>query len=84
MNYYIITKEVFESLSNGSIVFAHRSQDTNRWMVTTDDVIADVLVTFNNTSELSVYSFDNHTDWTGDGEGIEEWEIEETEYLNGL
>jgi len=84
MNYYIVTKAVFESLTSISINFAHKSQDGSKWIITTGDVLDNTLVTFNNTSELSTYSFNNHAEWTGDGDGIEEWEVEETEYLSGL
>jgi len=84
MNYYIVTSEVFGSLIPGNIQFAHRSQDNNKWVVTTTETIVDVILTFNSVPELSAYTFDNHADWTGGEVGIDEWDIEETEYLNGL
>ena len=84
MNYYIITKEVFESLVPSSIQFAHRSQDSSKWIVTTLDTIGDTLLTFNNVADLSTYTINNNAEWTGDGQGLEEWYIEETECLSGL
>ena len=84
MNYYIVTTEVFETLQASNIRFAHKSQDGSKWIVTTTDTVDNTIDIFNSIPDLSTYTHTNHSDWTGSGEGIDEWEIEETEYLSGL
>ena len=84
MNYYIITSEVFESLDPSIIRFAHHSQDRTKWIVTTELTLEDVILTFETTSALSEYTYNNPNIWTGDGGGIDTGDIEETEYLSGL
>jgi hypothetical protein len=84
MNYYIVTKEVFETIEPGTIQFAHHSMDNSAWVVTTTDTVENVLSSYTNASDLSSYTVETNTHWTGDGSGIEEWEIEETEYLSGI
>jgi len=84
MNYYTVTSEVFESLDKDQIRYAHKSQDRTKWIVTTESTLEDVILAFETAEDLSVYTFDNHSDWTGDGGGIEVENINETEYLNGL
>jgi hypothetical protein len=84
MNYYILTSEVFESLDKDQIRYAHKSQDRTKWIVTTELTVDDRVRKFQSITSCSNYTFTNHSDWTGDGSGIEEWEIEETEYLSGL
>ena len=84
MKYYTITSEIFESLDKNQIRYAHKSQDRTKWIVTTESTLEDVILTFETSEALSVYTFDNHSDWTGDGGGINTEDIEETEYLSGL
>lgn len=84
MNYYIVTSEVFESLDKDQIRYAHKSQDRTKWIITTELTVENVILTFETAEDLSVYTFDNHSDWTGYGGGIDVEDINETEYLNGL
>ena len=84
MNYYIVTTEVFETLQVNNIRYAHKSQDDSKWVVTTTDTVDNTIATFDSISDLSTHTHANHSDWTGGGIGIEEWEIEETEYISGL
>mgnify|MGYP003676198162 FL=1 len=84
MKYYIVTSEVFESLDITKIRYAHNSQDRTKWIITTELTVENVILTFETAEDLSVYTFDNHSDWTGDGGGIDVEDIEETEYLSGL
>ena len=80
MNYYILTSEVFESLDKDQIRYAHKSQDRTKWI---EPVWNGEEGLFGG-KNLSVYTFDNHSDWTGDGGGIDVDDIEETEYLSGF
>jgi len=84
MNYYIVTEEVFESLDKNQIRYAHKSQDRTKWIVTTESTLEDVILTFETSSALSEYTWNNLNVWTGDGGGIDVLDIEETEYLSGL
>ena len=84
MNYYIVTLEVFETLQASNIRYVHKSQDGTQRLIATTDEVTDRVRKFQSITSCSNYTFTNHSDWTGDGNGIEEWEIEETEYLSGL
>tara|TARA_R100000951_G_scaffold23454_1_gene19636 strand:- start:148 stop:402 length:255 start_codon:yes stop_codon:yes gene_type:complete len=84
MNYYIVTSDIFESLDNDQIRYAHKSQDRTKWIATTELTVDDVILTFETSTALSEYTLDTHSDWTGDGGGISIEDIEETEYLSGL
>ena len=84
MNYYIVTSEVFDTLTKDNIAFMHKSQDGTQRLIATTDEVTDRVRKFQSITSCSNYTFTNHSDWTGDGSGIEEWEIEETEYLSGL
>ena len=84
MKYYIVTSEVFESLDKDKIEFASVSNDGNEWVVTTTQVVEDTIDSFRSEVELSSHTFENGSFWTGDNTGIEEWDIIETEYLNGI
>tara|TARA_R110000782_G_scaffold206850_1_gene295377 strand:- start:22 stop:276 length:255 start_codon:yes stop_codon:yes gene_type:complete len=84
MNYYILTSEVFESLDKDQIRYAHKSQDTTKWIATTELTVEDAILTFETSAALSEHTYSNPSDWTGDGGGIDVEDIEETEYLSGL
>ena len=84
MNYYIVTLEVFNTLTKANIAFMHKSQDGTQRLIATTDEVTDRVRKFQSITSCSNYTLTNHSDWTGDGKGIEEWEIEETEYLSGL
>ena len=84
MKYYIVTSEVFESLDKDKIEFASVSNDGDEWVVTTTQVVEDTIDSFRTGVELSSHTFEHGSFWTGDNTGIEEWEIEEMEYLNGI
>jgi len=84
MNYYIVTSEVFDELDENLIEFAHLSVDGSEWTVTTTELIDDEILSFENTLQLSLYTIEEGSFWTGDNTGIEEWEINEIKYLNGI
>tara|TARA_R110002074_G_scaffold357959_1_gene530185 strand:- start:66 stop:320 length:255 start_codon:yes stop_codon:yes gene_type:complete len=84
MNYYIITREVFETLNKENIDFALSSVDNSKNIVVTSDTIDSTLSTFTNASGLSTYTFNNHTDWVGDNTGVTEQEIADMKYIPGL
>ena len=84
MKYYIVTSEVFESLNEDKIEFASVSNDGSEWVVTTTQVVEDTIDSFRSEVELSSHTFEHGSFWTGDNTGIEEWDIIETEYLNGI
>ena len=84
MNYYIVTLEVFNTLTKANIAFMHKSMDGTQILIATTDEITDRVRKFQSITSCSNYTFTNHSNWVGDRGGIEEWEIEETEYLSGL
>ena len=81
MNYYIITEEVFNTLTKENISFMHKSIDRSRRIIITSDTVSTNLNEFANVTALSDYTFTNNSDWVGDGTGITEEEIEETIYI---
>jgi len=81
MNYYIVTEEIFDTLTKENISFMHKSMDKTKRLIATIDTVNDRVRTFNNINTCSNYTFTNHSDWVGDGSGIETWELEDTEYI---
>ena len=84
MKYYIITSEVFDTLNKENIQFMHRSIDKSKNIVVTSDTISSALNSFTTASELSAYTFDNSSDWVGDGTGVTEDDIETIEYVSSI
>lgn len=81
MNYYIVTEEVFNTLTKANILFMHKSNDRSKRIVITSDTVSNNLVSFTNQTELSEYTFTNNNDWVGDGTGIEESTFEDIIYI---
>tara|TARA_R110002051_G_scaffold247403_1_gene306970 strand:- start:41 stop:301 length:261 start_codon:yes stop_codon:yes gene_type:complete len=84
MNYYIVTEEVFSTLTKDNIQYMHRSNDGGERLIATTDTVSNRVRKFNNIDTCSNYTFTNHSDWVGDGTGIETWEIEEVIYIPEL
>ena len=84
MNYYIITEEVFDTLTKENISFMHKSIDRSKRIIITNDTVSTNLNEFANVTALSDYTFTNNSDWVGDGTGIEEWEFDSIEYIPEL
>jgi len=59
----------------------HKSMDKTKRLIATIDTVNDRVRKFNNINTCSNYTFTNHSDWVGDGSGIETWELEDTEYI---
>ena len=81
MKYYIVTEEVFNTLTKENIYFMCKSMDASKRIIITSDTVSTNLNTFANATALSDYTFTNNSDWVGDGTGVEEWELEDIEYV---
>jgi len=84
MNYYIVTKEVFETLNKENITFMRKSLDDTQRVIVTTDTVSDRVRKFNNINTCSNYTFTNHSSWVGDGTGVEVEELEENSYISEL
>ena len=84
MNYYIVTEEVFSTLTKGNISFMRRSLDYTKRLISTTDNVENTVIKFNNVTLCSDYTFDNHTDWVGDNTGFEVQEIQDGGYIEEL
>jgi len=82
MNYYIITEEVFDTLTKENISYMLKNLDDTQRLIATTDMVSNRVRKFNNIDTCSNYTFTNHSDWVGDGTGVETWEIEEIEYIS--
>lgn len=84
MNYYIVTKETFESIDRSQVHFMRKSLDkTKRLIATTEDVV-ERIIKFDNINTCSNYTFTNHSDWVGDGTGVDVEELEDGGYISEL
>ena len=81
MNYYIVTEEVFNTLTKENIDFIHHSNDRSEVLVLTTDIVSEYIERFYEPSTCSQYTFSNHSDWVGDGSGIEEWQFDKHKYI---
>tara|TARA_R100000655_G_scaffold12899_1_gene29394 strand:- start:578 stop:838 length:261 start_codon:yes stop_codon:yes gene_type:complete len=84
MNYYIVTSEVFDTLNKENITFMRKSIDNTERLIATTDLINDRVSVFQDINTCSSYTFTNHSDWVGDGTGIEVEELEENTYISEL
>ena len=84
MNYYIVTSEVFDTLNKENITFMRKSIDNTKRLIATTDLINDRVSAFQDINTCSSYTFTNHSDWVGDGTGIEVEELEENSYISEL
>ena len=84
MNYYIVTTEIFNTLTKENISYMLKSLDNTKRLIATTDTVSNNVNEFNDIDSCSSYTFTNHSDWVGDGTGVEVWEIEETIYLPGI
>ena len=84
MNYYIVTSEVFNTLNKENITFMRKSIDDTERLIATTDLINDRVSVFQDINTCSSYTFTNHSDWVGDGTGIEVEELEENSYISEL
>jgi len=81
MNYYIVTEEIFDTLTKENISFMHKSIDKTKRLIATIDTVNDRVRKFNNIISCSNYTFTNHSDCVDDGSGIESWALEDSEYI---
>ena len=84
MKYYIVTKEVFDTLDKSNISFMKKSVNKLSILIATTDTVSNTTNTFSDINECSTYTFTNNSDWVGDGTGVEVWEIEQISYISEL
>ena len=84
MNYYVITEEIFNTLAKGNISFCLKSIDNTKRLISTTDIVNEYVKSFENISICSQYTFNNSSDWVGDGTGVEVEDIENTPYIPSL
>ena len=84
MNYYVITEEIFNTLTKGNISFCLKSIDNTKRLISTTDIVNENVKSFENISICSQYTFNNSSDWVGDGTGVEVEDIENTPYIPSL
>jgi len=82
MNYYIVTKEVFDTLNKENITFMRKSNNDAHRLIVTTDTVSDRVRKFNNINTCSNYTFTNHGDWTGSGDGIDVDDLETNTYIS--
>ena len=76
MNYYILTSSQYNNTNRDNIKFKLNSIDKSKVLISTTENISNYLVVFSNIEECSQYTQDNHLEWSGDGYGLEEFDIE--------
>ena len=81
MNYYIVTEEVFNTLTKENVSFMRKSIDKSKRCIATTDTVSSNMLSFENINTCSSYTFTNHSEWVGDKTGVEVWEIEELIYV---
>ena len=84
MNYYVITEEIFNTLTKSNILFCLKSIDNTKRLISTTNTVNENIKNFENISICSQYTFDNSSDWVGDGTGVEVEDIENTPYISSL
>tara|TARA_R110000824_G_scaffold2889_8_gene13122 strand:- start:2047 stop:2313 length:267 start_codon:yes stop_codon:yes gene_type:complete len=84
MNYYIVTKEVYDTLDKDQISYMHKSQDRTQRLISTTETVSNNVRKFQSITTCSNYTFTNHSEWSGDGYGIEEFDLNEGGYISAV
>ena len=84
MNYYVITEEIFNTLTKSNISFCLKSIDNTKRLISTTDTVNEYIESFENINTFSQYTFNNSSDWVGDGTGATVEEVESTPYISSL
>jgi hypothetical protein len=84
MNYYVITEEIFNTLTKDNISFCLKSIDNTKRLISTTDIVNEYIESFENINTFSQYTFNNSSDWVGDGTGATVEEVESTPYISSL
>ena len=84
MNYYVITEEIFNTLAKDNISFCLKSIDGSKRLISTTDIVNEYIESFENINTFSQYTFNNSSDWVGDGTGATVEEVESTPYISSL
>ena len=84
MNYYVITEEIFNTLAKDNISFCLKNIDNTKRLISTTGIINENIESFENINTCSQYTFNNSSDWVGDGTGVEIEDIESTPYISSL
>ena len=84
MNYYIITEEIFNTLTKDNISFCLKNIDNTKRLISTTSTINETIESFENINTCSQYTFNNSLEWVGDGTGVEIQDIESTPYISSL
>ena len=84
MNYYVITEEIFNTLIKSNISFCLKSIDNTKRLISTTDTVNEYIESFENINTFSQYTFNNSSDWVGDGTGATVEEVESTPYISSL
>ena len=61
-----------------------KSLDDTERLIATTDLVNDRVRAFQTVNTCSNYTFTNHSDWVGDGTGIEVEELEDNTYISEL
>ena len=81
MNYYIVTKEIYDTLDKDQISYMHKSQDRTQRLVSTTETVSNNVREFQSITTCSSYTFTNHSEWSGDGYGIDEFDLNDGGYI---
>ena len=84
MNYYVITEEIFNTLTKSNISFCLKSIDNTKRLISTTDIVNEYIESFENINTFSQYTFNNSSDWVGDRTGATVEEVESTPYISSL
>ena len=84
MNYYIITTEVYNTIDKANIRFRLFNLAETNVLVSTTDTISNPIEEFSNSTDASTYTQTNKVDWTDNGYGIPQWDIDFIEYIPEL
>tara|TARA_R100000234_G_scaffold75500_1_gene46772 strand:- start:516 stop:806 length:291 start_codon:yes stop_codon:yes gene_type:complete len=80
MNYYIITKEVFDTINKANISFRLFNLAGTNVLVSTTDTIGSSIQQFADSAATATYINGVKADWVNGGT-VEQWEIDTIEYI---
>ena len=72
---------MYDTIDKDQISFMHKSQDRTKRLISTTETISNIVKEFDSATTCSNYTFTNHSDWVGDGSGIDIDDFERIRYI---
>lgn len=82
--YYLLNTSQYDNLIKDYIYYKHTSLDGTEILVITSQLLEEYLFMFENWKKFILHTDYNANLWSGDGLGVESWELDTWNYIQGI